>query len=73
MVLQQEIQSKSLKSKELEEKMKNLKSVREKEIKEAEAELKRIKKKSDESRKNWKQRENVSKLCCVFRSARNYR
>ncbi|XP_073977324.1 structural maintenance of chromosomes 2 isoform X3 [Rhodnius prolixus] len=58
MVLQQEIQSKSLKSKELEEKMKNLKSVREKEIKEAEAELKRIKKKSDESRKNWKQREN---------------
>ncbi|KAK9506498.1 hypothetical protein O3M35_008426 [Rhynocoris fuscipes] len=55
--LQEEIKTKNLKAKEIEDKIKNLKSVREKELKQADAELKRMKKKAEESRNNWKQRE----------------
>lgn len=47
---------------DLENKMKNIKSLRETELKNAENEMKRLKKKSDESRNLWQQREQVSFL-----------
>jgi structural maintenance of chromosome 2 len=56
---QNEIKEKSAKVKELENKMKNLKAIRETEMKTAESELKRMKKKAEDSRNNWKKREQV--------------
>lgn len=47
----------SKKVKEIEAKMKDAKGHREKQLKEAEAEMKRLKKVADNSRKQWKQRE----------------
>lgn len=47
------------KAAELEKKMKNIKSLRETELKAAENEMNKLKKKSDESRNTWQQREQV--------------
>lgn len=44
---------------EFENKMNNIQSLRDRELKSAEAEMKRLKKKSDDSRNAWQQREQV--------------
>lgn len=44
---------------DLEKMMKNIQSVRDSQLKAAEIEMKRLKKKSDESRNLWQQREQV--------------
>jgi hypothetical protein len=49
----------SKKAKELENKLKNAKSVQEQALKNAENEMKTLKRKSEESRAQWKQREQV--------------
>jgi uncharacterized protein YgiM (DUF1202 family) len=49
----------SQKVKELENKLKDAKSIQEKALKDAENEIKEIKRKSEESRSLWKQREQV--------------
>lgn len=51
---------------DLEKKMKNIQSLRESELKNAENEMKRLKKKSDESRNLWQQREQVSFLVQIM-------
>lgn len=45
--------------KELEAKVKDAKNLREKELKSAEQEMKRLQKKAEESRSQWKEREQV--------------
>ncbi|XP_014250224.1 structural maintenance of chromosomes protein 2 [Cimex lectularius] len=52
-----ELAVKTAKVIELENKLQNLKSIKEKELKSAEAEMKKIKQKSEDSRKQWRQRE----------------
>lgn len=49
----------SLKVKDIEEKLSDAKGYRERELKAATDEMKRLKKKSEESNKNWKKREQV--------------
>jgi len=49
----------SKKAKQLEDKLKNAKSLQEEALKNAENEMKVLKKKSEESRAQWKQREQV--------------
>lgn len=52
----------TLKVNDIEEKLSDAKGYRERELKAATDEMKRLKKKSEESKKNWKKREQV----CVF-------
>jgi uncharacterized protein YgiM (DUF1202 family) len=49
----------SKKAKELENKLKDAKSIQEKALNDAENEMKELKRKSEESRSQWKQREQV--------------
>lgn len=49
----------SVKVKDIEEKLSDAKGYRERELKAATDEMKRLKKKSEESKKNWKKREQV--------------
>jgi uncharacterized protein YgiM (DUF1202 family) len=49
----------SKKAKELENKLKDAKSLQEQALKNAENEMKELKRKSEESRTQWKQREQV--------------
>lgn len=50
----------SLKVKDIEDKLSDAKGYRERELKAATDEMKRLKKKSEESKKNWKKREQVT-------------
>lgn len=52
----------SLKVQDIEDKLSDAKGYRERELKAATDEMKKLKKKSEESKKNWKKREQV----CVF-------
>ncbi|XP_014278362.1 structural maintenance of chromosomes protein 2 isoform X2 [Halyomorpha halys] len=52
-----DIKEKSVKASELKNKMENIQTVRAKELSNAESELKRMKKKAEDSRNKWKQRE----------------
>ncbi len=52
----------TLKVKDIEEKLSDAKGYRERELKAATDEMKNYKKKSDESKKNWKKREQVRKM-----------
>lgn len=53
----------SLKVKDIEDKLSDAKGYRERELKAATDAMKTLKKKSEESKKNWKKREQVRVVC----------